>query len=117
MDIVHSEEEHSSRGVSENKVVIGLVFKDKELCIAVRMKGKEVLQRNFILNKEGTAAMLKYLEKWHSTLRVAIARAGDSALNLALAVGAQRHNREVFIVSIDAGCSASELARSAEHFK
>ena len=46
-------------------------------------------------------------------LRLAVATAGAAALGLALAVGAP-HGREVFLVSAQAICAVSDLARYAE---
>jgi len=94
-------------------VCVGIALVGEDIRVATRAGGREVARGSFPASPLGTAALLSYLSGWQAPVRRDVATAVVAALGLALSVGAT-HDREVFLVSVQAAHAASDLARYAE---
>lgn len=111
MSITTRHEEESA--TIANKVCVGIALVGQDIRVAARTGGREIAHGSFPASPLGTEALLSYLADWQAPLRLAVAAAGAAAIGLALTVGAP-HGREVFLVSAQTICAASDLARYAE---
>jgi hypothetical protein len=111
MSITTRHEEESA--TIADKVCVGIALVGEDIRVAARVGGREIARDCFPASPLGTVALLGYLADLQAPLRLAVASAGAAAIGIAIAVGAP-HGREVFLVSAQTICAASDLARYAE---